>query len=497
MKIVISWVARNNDPFSRSPSGGRVDGATLQFLFRSDIGRAVERCVLFFNEDSRLQAETLQKEIVERVRKSGRALEVELLRLKVVDPTDYGALYREMGAACDRILSKHPPQEHEYVVHISPGPPQAQTIWFLLVKSGLVPARMVKSVEPWVAARQNVPIAQEVSLDIAGLPQVERLRRENRQLREEARQIYEYGALVSRSAAMKDVVRRLRLVEHGEDPVLITGETGVGKEFVARIIHEHSRRRGKPFVPVNCGGLPEGTLEDALFGHVRGAFTGAESNRLGFFREADGGTLFLDEIGDLSPKGQVSLLRAVQHQEITPLGQDRVVKVDVRIVAATNKDLDEMVRQGQFRADLLRRLRVIPIHIPPLRERPDDVAALAESFLKSRQVRLSREAAGVLVRHHWQPGNVGDLENVMKACATAAIADGLSEVTAELVREIIDMTTRPPTQTPIDLARLDEVERQHIRAILSRLGMNRTRAAEVLGISRTTLQKKIRQYGLQ
>jgi DNA-binding NtrC family response regulator len=282
--------------------------------------------------------------------------------------------------------------------------------------------------------------------------------------------------------------------------VLVTGETGTGKELVARALHHHSRRGKRPFVPVNCGALAEGLLESELFGHVRGSFTGAVGDKKGVFEQADGGTIFLDEIGETTPAVQVRLLRALEQGEVRPVGASRVMTVNVRVVAATNRDLERAVREGTFRQDLYYRLNVVRIAVPPLRERRDDIPLLAAHVLRAaaetqgRPRRLSPAALGALMAHPW-PGNVRELENVLERQALSAGGG-----TIELEDLPPALRDRPPAslEEPLfaGLPSLEEMEKRYLAHVLAVLEGNRSRAAEALGIDRRTLYRMIERFGL-
>jgi two-component system NtrC family response regulator len=308
----------------------------------------------------------------------------------------------------------------------------------------------------------------------------------------------EDGELVGGSASMREVQKAIGMLADTDATVLITGETGTGKEVVARAIHRHGRRSGKPFVAVNCAAIPGELLESQLFGHVRGAFTGAVSDRAGSFREANGGTLFLDEIGDMDLALQAKLLRVLQDRVVMPLG-GKPVPVDVRILAATHRDLAQAAREGKFREDLFYRLGVVPVSLPPLRERLADIVPLAEHFLAltagdGAPKRLSAEAAGRLLAHPW-PGNVRELRNAMERVAVLArrpviAADDLAFLRGEVPGSEPD---RLEGDLPSAVARL---ETAMIRRALTSCGGNRAEAARKLGIHRQLLYEKMRRYGL-
>jgi DNA-binding NtrC family response regulator len=305
--------------------------------------------------------------------------------------------------------------------------------------------------------------------------------------------------LIGRSRGMLAVYKQIAHAAGSDAPVLVTGETGTGKELVARALHHHSRRGKRPFVPVNCGALAEGLLESELFGHVRGSFTGAVADKKGVFEQADGGTIFLDEIGETTPAVQVRLLRVLEQGEVRPVGASRVLTVNVRVVAATNRDLERAVREGTFRQDLYYRLNVVRIAVPPLRERRDDIPLLAAHVLRTAETqgqprRLSPAALGALMAHAW-PGNVRELENVLERQALSA-----SGGTIELEDLPQALRDRPPAslEEPLfaGLPSLEEMEKRYLAHVLAVLEGNRSRAAEALGIDRRTLYRMIERFGL-
>ncbi|HJZ89011.1 MAG TPA: sigma-54 dependent transcriptional regulator [Polyangia bacterium] len=314
------------------------------------------------------------------------------------------------------------------------------------------------------------------------------------------------GTLIGSSPLLQAVIDLVAQVADTDATVLITGESGTGKEVVARLLHAGSRRSGEPLVAVNCGAIPDGLLESELFGHVRGAFTGATDKREGQFVRAHDGTLFLDEIGELPPALQVKLLRVLQDREVTPVGGSGAQSVDVRIVAATNRDLEGMVATGQMREDLYYRLNVVPIEMPPLRARPEDVPLLAQHFLDAANHRLSRQVEGfsddtldALCAYRW-PGNVRELENlierltVVKGSGRIALADLPPKLR---VAPIALAGGLAPTAVPsegLDLpGTLAHIERRLIQDALRKAGGNKNRAAALLGLNRTTLVEKLKR----
>jgi transcriptional regulator with PAS, ATPase and Fis domain len=296
------------------------------------------------------------------------------------------------------------------------------------------------------------------------------------------------------SPAMIEVVKTATRVAGTELPVMVCGESGTGKELVARLIHRKSKRADRPFVAVNCGALPDTLLESELFGHVRGAFTGADSVRRGLFEEADGGTLLLDEVTETSPAFQVKLLRALQEGEIRPLGSNSRKKVNVRVLAATNRDPKALVEAGSFRQDLLYRLQGVSITLPPLRERRDDIPTMAVAFLsqyniKGRSLSVSKDAMLALEWYNW-PGNVRELKHVMQR--VAALSNGIIRL-EDLPSEIVSTPTVTSTLDDIvpdgSLPSLEQLEANYLLKVLNAVGGNKSRAAQVMGVDRKTLYR--------
>ena len=323
---------------------------------------------------------------------------------------------------------------------------------------------------------------------------------ENNELRLRLQSRTDTGLLIGECESMRAVGRLIEEVANSEVTVLIEGESGTGKEIVARSIHAQSARRDRPFISVNCAALAEQLLEAELFGHVKGAFTGAIANKPGRFQLADGGTLFLDEIGDLSPKGQGDLLRVLEDGAFRMVGGSELIRVSVRVIAATNKRLGQAVAEGKFREDLFYRLQIVPVVMPPLRERAEDIPLLIERFFeqfgakhKRRRKRMAVEALQLCQRFSW-PGNVRQLRNVIErlviTCREVEVGvSHLPDFLREYDRNTTTFTVRPGTP-------LAEVEKLLIRQTLTHTTSNREAAARALGISRRTLQYKLKQYGL-
>ena len=310
----------------------------------------------------------------------------------------------------------------------------------------------------------------------------------------------DFHGMIGRSEPMKKVYRLVQAVAATESTVLVQGETGTGKELVARAIHDLSRRSGGPFMAVNCAAISEGLFESSLFGHVKGAFTGALNYKEGFLKSADGGTLFLDEIGDMPLELQSKLLRVLQDGEMFPVGLTRPVKVDIRLVAATNQDLEKSVREKRFREDLFYRLHVIPISLPPLRERGEDIVLLVDVFLgqearkSGKEIELSSEALSALGSYSW-PGNVRELRNVIERTVTLTAE---KRIESEHLPEYIAgrVSKKPDSSAERHPQSLERIEKQKIEEILNSTGGNKRKAAQLLGISRATLYRKLRQWGL-
>lgn len=298
--------------------------------------------------------------------------------------------------------------------------------------------------------------------------------------------------MVAESESMRQVFQHAARVAPSDTTVLILGESGAGKEVVAQFLHERSARAAKPFITVDCASLPENLVESELFGHEKGAFTGAESSRSGRFEEADGGTLLLDEIGELPLALQPKLLRVLESGAFRRVGGNEERRVDVRVLAATNRDLVEEVKRGAFREDLFYRLNVFPLTVPPLRERPDDVLPLADRLLRDSHKRLSPAAQRLLTAYTW-PGNVRELRNVMERAAI--LANGALILPSDLPESIQDASPAPPPGSVL-VGDMREIQRRAILETLEKTGGNKTQAAALLGISRRNLIYKLRAYGL-
>ncbi|NOZ25415.1 MAG: sigma-54-dependent Fis family transcriptional regulator [Nitrospirae bacterium] len=354
----------------------------------------------------------------------------------------------------------------------------------------------------------------ELGIIIRKALEVAKLKKENIRLKRELKKRYEFHGLIGSSLEMQRVYDLIEKIADTDSTVLITGESGTGKELIAKVIHYNSYRSGKNFVPLNCAAIPKDLLESELFGHEKGAFTGAINTRVGRFELASGGTLFLDEIGELDPSLQVKLLRVLQEREFERIGSTKTIKVDVRILAATNRNLEELTKEGRFREDLYYRLNVIPVHIPPLRERKEDIPVLIEHFLKKhakakkrRPPEISKDVMDVLLRYRW-PGNVRELENLVERLTILnpgqaitlkdlperfqALAPAAGKPRAAGCPE--DMSI-PPEGINLNTV-IDNLERKLITEALEKSNGIKSKAATLLGLNRTTLVEKMKKKGI-
>jgi len=396
---------------------------------------------------------------------------------------------------------------------------------FIVITGHATVGTAVEAMEKGAFTYMEKPVkVKELRLRVGRALERARLRSRNRRLEQEnidlARQVterYGFEAIIGNSPRMRHIVERLKVVSGADVSVLIHGESGTGKELVARTIHNNSPRRDRPFVPLHCAALSEGILESELFGHEKGAFTGAVAARAGRFEFADGGTLFLDEVSDMPIPTQVKLLRVLEDGEVQRLGSNKVVKTDVRVLAAADRDLNEEVQAGRFRAALYFRLKVVTIELPPLRERLEDVPLLLNASLDEFKKKHSKpvdgiepDAMAILSNYRW-PGNVRELRNTVESMVVVAgsrvlrVADipenirsaaaALAPTTAGASGEHLPAVMRPETSLPV--MSMQEAEKRLIRSTLEMTGGNRKKAAEILKIGERTLYRKLKDYGLQ
>lgn len=326
------------------------------------------------------------------------------------------------------------------------------------------------------------------------------LKQENATLKRELNKTFTLDSIVGKSAAITSVFELIKLVAPASANVLISGESGSGKELVARALHNSSPRKNKPFVAINCTAIPEHLLESELFGHVKGSFTGAISDKKGLFEEANQGTLFLDEIGDMSLQLQAKLLRVLQDRQIRAVGSNTLKDIDVRIIAATHRDLKIMAKDGKFREDLFYRLNVVPIRVPPLRERTEDIPMLVDTFIKKFAARngstvqaVTPDALSVLISHPW-PGNVRELENVIERAIVLSPGNYIEKNV--VLGSALEEAQQNIDQLHADRPTLDKLEERYIKLIMGEAKNKKDDAARILGISRRTLYRKEREYGM-
>lgn len=440
--------------------------------------------------------------------------DVGLEEVALSSPTDYQDIYREVSQFLTEL--KLPREDVELTFHLSPGTPAMAVIWIMLARTRF-PASLIQSAQS-KADDGSVSFSIELvtfPLDLANAFLPDFLQRSDERIERLSQPkalASEFTKIIHRSTVMQQQIELARRVAIHNVPVLVLGETGTGKELFASAIHECSRRKDQPFVAVNCGAIPKELVNSELFGHKKGAFTGANSARLGHFREANGGTLFLDEIGDLPLDAQVRLLRALQEGQVTPVGETNPIKVDVRIIAATHRDLMAEVAAGRFREDLFHRLAVGILHLPALRDRGDDIELLIEHCLArinddSRDLpewqdkKISVGAKNILLTHAW-PGNIRELYHTL---LRAAIWSKTSEISAEDIQaNLLTMPSKTsevlnqPLFKGFDLqAVLDQVERHYLQRAMQKAGGKKKPAAEMLGFANyQTLSNRMEKLGL-
>jgi transcriptional regulator with PAS, ATPase and Fis domain len=432
---------------------------------------------------------------------------LSVLQVALSSPTHFGEIFLAACRVCDPLRLK---PENRLVFHLSPGTPAMAAVWILLAKTRF-PAELIESSKEAGVHRAEVPF--DISIDF--IPELLKERDQTllKQGAESPPEAPAFQAILHRSLVMQRLIRRAQRVAPRSIPVLIEGESGTGKEMLARAIHAASPRRDEPFLAVNCGAIPAELVESELFGHEKGAFTGATSSKTGYFEAAQGGTLLLDEIGELPMRTQVKLLRALQESEIVRLGMTRPIPIDVRIIAATNRTLLKEVAAGTFREDLFFRLAVAVLVLPPLRDRGGDISLLIEMLLKQvnresalelgfQEKRLTASARNLLIEHSW-PGNVRELLNTLRR---ATVWTEGKTIGAEDVRDAILTPTRGELPGSCDAplgsgfslqTELDRVAIQYLKKALANSGGSKTRGAALLGLaSYQTYQNWLKKYGL-
>jgi DNA-binding NtrC family response regulator len=495
-RVLVTWLGRTD---LRAPTEADVVG--LGPIAQALDARPFEEAFLLSDYADALVSPYLRW-LAPRTRAS-----LTLLPEKLTSPTNFGEIHDAAVRGCTRALGERPP-ETALTFHLSPGTPQMAAIWVILGKTRF-PAELIESSKDHGVRTASVPF--DISADF--LPDV--LRAQDQQLRQGSAApppaAPEFAEIVHRSRVMARLVDRARRVAVRNVPVLIEGESGTGKEMLARAIHRASPRRDRPFVTVNCGAIPPALIESELFGHDKGAFTGADRARKGYFEDADGGTLFLDELGELPLPAQVKLLRALQEGEIVRLGATRPVKVDVRMVAATNRTLTQEIATGRFREDLFYRLAVAVLKLPALRERTGDVGLLIDHLLEqvnreaaqdlgAKQKKLSAGARNILIAQGWA-GNVRELFNTLRR---AAIWSDGETISADDAREaLLPVVQAPgaeilgrPLGKGLDLQRLlADVARHYLTRAMEEAQGNRRQAAELVGLpSYQTLSNWLTRY---
>ncbi|TVR94630.1 MAG: hypothetical protein EA428_00215 [Spirochaetaceae bacterium] len=536
-RILLSFVG-NRDPYvtdgfagalSAPETRSEVPGPVLSLLETRDF----DRVVLFCTGSEYLERARSVATIVEN---SGGGPRFQYVSLELESPIDYEEIYLSLQQTLTQVLAGHAHESARYSVLLDPGTPQMQTSWFLLVRSGALPAQLLQGVPPRFAGGSYK--VKEVQLESSRLPTIQAIApdvgpisapselvlRESTPASERAWITAQLPPVIGRSKAFLDVLDSSVRIAAYDISVLIRGETGSGKGVLARFIHENSDRARGPFVALNCSAVAPSLAESELFGHAKGAFTGATGERLGQFRAADGGTLFLDEIGDLPLDLQPKLLRVLEAKVVVPVGSDKTVATDVRVLAATNRDLEQMIAEGSFRRDLYERLNQMSLILPPLRDRPEDIVLLVQQFIENwnrkyhEQKGLSPETVDHLLAYGW-PGNVRELENaVIALCASGRSAEIGPEflppaVKAAAAREHgaggvngsgADGVAAGGTSAAgikVDLpedgielrAVLGEIERAYYLEALERSGGNKERAASLLGISGHAFRKALKE----
>lgn len=510
-RLLITWSDRGVDgptPIHHTKRPTTDRGPVLRLLEEPECKGRYERAMLLTVPQGLRLAVGLADELKQHVSA------VDLREIELNDPSDYGALFKQLAPLAAELERSFPKAGWEIDVLLSAGTPQAQTIWVILVQAAILRARLLQVIPAAFVPVPHPRAVREVSLDIEGFPEIRVLREEVSRLRAEVRA--RHSKLIAGSEAMRELMARVVRVARSELPVLVLGETGSGKELVARAIHDGSQRAAGPFVAENCGALAESVLASELFGHEAHAFTGANSRHRGLFEQAHGGTIFLDEVGELPQAVQAMLLRVLEDGVLRRVGGEKTIKVDVRVVAATHRDLAQMVREGTFREDLYYRLRGATLLVPPLRDRVSDLPAMVKAFLqeaaatqgnsarKSNALSVSAGAMRQLAAYRW-PGNVRELRSEVHRWAV--FCDQLVDVEdlAPEIRGAAHPANAPHGQVTLvphaqPLATLEDIvreaERHAIQAALSAHSGNLLRTAKALGIERNTLKRKLRALGL-
>ncbi len=517
MDILLTF-AGNRDPFNpETIRGVSSDGPVLTLLKE----RFFPWIYIFTTPNTLSNARSLKDEIAARA----SDIETHILNIDIPDPTDYETLFFHMNKLCQDIMAQHNQKQPSYWIATASGTPQMQTVWFLLARSGLVPATLLKITPPRFL-RPHQKAVSEIRLPLDKFPLIsspscehpdyaatffrkEQLEAERDDL------IREFSGLrmIGKSPALANVVDAVKAASRYDSAVMIQGETGTGKELVARAIHFNSARKTEPFIVVNCAAIPETLVESELFGHEKGGFTGALQQKKGKFELADKGTIFLDEIGDMPLPAQAKILRVLQDHEITRVGGVKPVKTDVRVIAATNRDLPGRITEGKFREDLYYRLKVVDIQTPPLRNRKEDIPLLVEYFLSNHNERylqkkqIARDAMKRIIDHTWL-GNIRELENAIERAFVLSKGSAIKE--ADLPPALTapslsseDMSLSVFSKLPLPAGGLDldthlyDLEKNCYEEAIRVKGGNREAAARLLNIKPHTFRKRAKEkFGL-
>ncbi|MFW6214256.1 MAG: sigma-54 interaction domain-containing protein [Spirochaetota bacterium] len=516
-EILLTFVG-NRDPFPPGADAAvEEETGPILSLLRS---RAFSRVILFCTGSDYIER---GRDVERAARELGLTAAFKFVTIELSSPIDHAEIYRELSGALESLHNSIAHQQSGVSVLLDPGTPQMQTAWFLLVASGRLRATLLQGIPARFAGGaykvrqvdggpELFPGIPRYTSPPLGVSQPEAGGRSSARAPSPPRADVPQWirswrtTIVGQSPALLNALEHARNYARYDMTVMIRGETGTGKELVARLIHEESGRSNAPFVAVNCAAISAGLTESELFGHEKGAFTGAERSRLGQFRAADGGTIFLDEVGDLPAYAQAKLLRVIENQTVTPVGSDTEVQVDVRILAATNRDLEQQIADGSFRRDLHERLAAVTVYIPALRERPDDIPMLLSHFISIWNERygeakgLSEEVVQYLSEYPW-PGNVRELKNAVDAMLAMGNSDHIGpELLPRTVKKHFDVGSSDSlvsAELPdegLDLrAVLHNTEKEYYLQALERSGGNAEQAARMLGLQGPAFRKAARE----
>ncbi|MEZ4400885.1 MAG: sigma-54 dependent transcriptional regulator [Kofleriaceae bacterium] len=501
-RLLVTWADRGVDGPAPShhvarPAGDR--GPVLRLLDETERRARYHRAIVLTVPRGLARATALASDMASQVGA------VEVREIAVEDPSDYHALWQALVPLAADLERTAPAGGWHIDVLLSAGTPQAQTVWVLLVQAALLRARMLQVIPAAFVPHPHPRAIRVVRLDVDGFPEIRVLRAEVARLRAEVRA--RDARLVADSEPMRALLARVARVAASELPVVVLGETGSGKELVARAIHDGSARAGGPFIAENCGALAESVLASELFGHEASAFTGAGARHRGLFEQAHGGTIFLDEVGELAPQVQAMLLRVLQEGTLRRVGGEQPVRVDVRVIAATHRDLAAMVEAGTFRQDLYYRLRGAVVLVPPLRARPGDLPAMIKAFLaeaavgtRPRSLPVTPAAMRALAAYSW-PGNVRELRSEVQRWAVFCddevdLADLAPEIRAAALADTIGAAAARPARAAAAVSTLaaavHAAEQAAIAAALAAHDGKLAPTARALGIERNTLKRKLR-----